>query len=287
MAINISSHAYTWLARVPSLINILLVIMIGLAAARMFWLLWPTPESSFESAPGSTNSAVVPGNGSLFDISTIANANLFGKAMPAAAAQEHEDIVNAPETRLDLTLTGVVSDRVGDRSHALIKNEDGEQGSYSLGDTIIDGVKLHDIYVSKVILERNGRYETLTLESIKNAKAIQQVTRQTISDPLARQLGKIRTQILANPALAQRYIRLQPARQNGKLIGYRIQPGPDQRLFKQAGLQSGAIVTAINGQSLRNPAQALRMLSQIATATSVALTLLHDGQQHIVTVRFQ
>lgn len=289
MGVQIPPGAQRWLARAPALLNVILVIVIGLAAARLFWLLWPAPESSLQLVPKTTGPAAVSRDaGPRFDIDTIAAAHLFGKPVLTAARQpQQEKIINAPETHLDLTLTGIVSNRSGGQSRALIEKEDGEQRSYAVGETIMPGVELHDIYVNKVILERNGRYETLTLESLKNATAVQRVAANTVSGALARQLGRIRSKILANPAIARRYIRLQPARRNGSLIGYRIFPGPQRALFRKTGLQPGAIVTAINGQPLHNPARALRLLSQVATAPRVSFTLRHNGRQRTVTVRFQ
>lgn len=289
MAVELSSNAQRWLARAPSLLNLVLVVLIGLLAARLFWLVWPAPESSLELVSGDTGSITTADNTSgSSNINTITSANLFGAPVLTAARQpEQNKIINAPETNLDLTLTGIVSNRAGGQSRALIENPEGEQGSYATGDTIISDVTLHDIYVNKVILERNGRYETLTLESVKKAKAVKRVSDGTVTGTLAQQLGRIRSKILSNPAAARRYIRLQPARQNGTLIGYRIYPGPERALFKKAGLQPGAIVTAINGQSLSNPATALRLLGKVANAPSVTFTLRHNGQQRTVTVRFE
>lgn len=288
MAVEVSPSARRWLARAPVVVNLILVVLIGLAAARLFWLLWPASEASLNPVAMSSAPAAVANNADVAaDIDTIAAASLFGTPTLAAVTEPQKKLINAPETRLDLTLTGIVADQAGGESRALIENPEGEQDTYAIGDTIISGVTLHDIYVNKVILERQGRFETLTLESIKNAQSIQRVADNTVSGTLARQLGRIRSQILANPATARRYIRLQPARQNGTLIGYRISPGPQRALFEKTGLQAGAIVTAINGRPLNNPADALRLLRQIADAPRVTFTLRHNGQQRTVTVRFE
>lgn len=288
MVVDISPGTQRWLARTPGLLNLLLVIAIALAGARLFWLLWPSPPVRIEATAQTSNAATPSNNSARVDIDTITGANLFGSPKLAAVTQQPDKIINAPETHLDLTLTGIVSNSDDNRSRALIENPDGEQGSYAVGDDIISGVKLHAIYTNKVILSRNGRYETLTLERIKKAQAIEQVAGDNvIGGGVAQQLGRIRASILANPAAARRYIRLQPARQNGSLIGYRIFPGPKRGLFKKAGLRPGAIVTAINGHALNSPATALRLLSQVATASQVTFTLQHNGRQRNVTVRFE
>lgn len=311
VSINLPAGTQRWLARAPAVLNVVLVILIGLAAARLFWQLWPASETALAiGAQASTTASGTRHADADYSMAAITGANLFGKAKPDTAALAPKQMIEAPETHLSLTLTGIVSNRAGGRSRALIKNNKDEQNSYAVGDNIISGVVLHDIYVNKVILERNGRYETLTLESVKKAQHMKRGVQQVAasddsgspslhaaagqadavpadSDNPPRQLSTIRDKILANPARAERYIRLQPARANGDLIGYSIYPGSDRGLFEQTGLQSGAIVTAINGQPLNNSAKALQLLSQIAHAPSVTLTVEYNGQPRTVTMRFE
>ncbi len=285
MAVELSRDAQRWLARLPAVANVILTVLIGLAAANLFWLAWPAPAAdvvpTVTGATGSTSEVAI-------DVDTIASAHLFGEqTLTDGARAAADEIINAPETRLNLVLTGIVSDSESGRSRALIENESNEQGSYSVGDAIASGVDLHAIYTNRVILDRNGRFETLTLESEKDAEAIQRVASNSVGPALAEDLSDVRTQILSNPASASEYIRLQPERQNGNLLGYRIYPGADKGLFEKAGLQPGELVTAINGQPLDNPAKSLRLLSELATANSASVTLRRDGQQRTITVNFE
>ena len=284
MPLELSSDAQRWLGRLPEIVNLLLVVLIGLAAARLFWQLWPAPDSALVPVVTDRARARAPE----VDIDAIASAHLFGVAAAPKKKPEPEKIIDAPETSLNLELTGIISDSSRRRSRALIKDAQNKQDSYAVGAAITRGVKLHAIYANRVILDRNGRFETLTLESLKKARELSGITRQrSVSPELAQDLGAVRQKILANPQTARRYIRLQPARQNGNLIGYRVSPGADRTLFEKAGLQSGEIVTAINGQPLDNPAASLKLLGNLAQAGSASVTLLRDGQQRTVTVNFQ
>lgn len=284
MAVELSRDAQRWLGRLPEIANIVLIILIALSAARLFWLAWPAGDNELTPAvtgPGSTNSQ------QSVDVDTIASAHLFGEQSASENAADEQEIINAPETRLNLVLTGIVSQANGERSRALIKSGREDQEGYAVSDVISSGVKLHAIYANRVILDRSGRFETLTLESVKQAKALQGVERtRTVSSKLANDLGDVREKILANPASASKYIRLQPERQNGNLVGYRVYPGADRGLFEKAGLKSGELVTAVNGQPLNNPAASLKLLSNLATADSASVTLERDGQQRTVTVNF-
>ena len=285
MAVELSRDAQRWLGRLPEVVNIVLVILIALSLARLFWLAWPAGENDL--MPATTTRADAAEQGSAVDVDTIASAHLFGEQAIKDRDAEQREIINAPETRLNLVLTGIVSEANGNRSRALIKSGRNDQDSYAVGGDIGNSVKLHAIYADRVILDRSGRYETLTLESVKQARNLTGVQRtQAVSSDLADDLGEVREKILANPANASRYIRLQPERQNGNLVGYRIYPGADRGLFEKAGLKPGELVTAVNGQPLDNPAASLKLLSNLASASSASVTLERDGQQRTVTVNF-
>lgn len=284
MAVELSRDAQRWLGRLPEIANIVLIILIALSAARLFWLAWPAGEN--ELTPATTGSSSQSSESSV-DVDTIASAHLFGEQSVTDRAAEQREIINAPETRLNLVLTGIVSENNGKRSRALIKSGRNDQAGYAVGEDVSNNVKLHAIYANRVILDRSGRYETLTLESVKQAQSLKGVKRtQTVSSDLADDLGDVRKKILSNPANASQYIRLQPERQNGNLVGYRIYPGADRGLFEKAGLKPGELVTAVNGQPLNNPAASLKLLSNLASADSASVTLERDGQQRTVTVNF-
>lgn len=285
MAMELSRDAQRWLARAPELLNLLLIVLIALSAARLFWLAWPVSDN--ELLPSTTGPATATDRDGV-DVDTIASAHLFGEQTARDGGDRQQEIIDAPETRLNLTLTGIISDSAAQRSRALIKAGNKDQAAFATGDTIDNGVTLHEIYANRVILDREGRYETLTLESVKQAREMAGVERtQRVSSELANDLGAVRQKILDNPSSASRYIRLQPERQNGNLVGYRVYPGAEKALFEKAGLEPGELVTAINGQPLDNPAASLQMLSGLASAGSASVTLERDGQQRTVTVNFE
>lgn len=286
MAVELSRDAQRWLVRAPDIANLILVVMLALAGARLFWLLWPA--SDIVIAPQTTDSQSRTASSQTLDIDAIASAHLFGQQSAADIAQAKKKVINAPETHLNLTLTGIVSDSAGKQSRALIKNPKGKQDSYRVGEGIISGVTLYAVYANRVILDRSGHYETLTLESVKAAQSMTGLRRTSaVNGQLAHNLSQVRQQILSDPSSASRYIRLRPARQNGSLVGYRIYPGADKSLFKQAGLRSGELVTAINGTPLDNPAQSLQMLGKLAHASSASVTLKRGGKTRTVQVNFK
>jgi Type II secretory pathway, component PulC len=68
------------------------------------------------------------------------------------------------------------------------------------------------------------------------------------------------------------------------LTGYRIYPGEHKNLFEGTGLHPGDLVTAINGQSLNNPAQTINLLGQLSAATQVSLTIQRGSQTQTINL---
>lgn len=273
------------LLRLPPLINLVLVVAIGLTTARLFWVLWPTETSAFPTVNLGKTAAVerVP-----VDINAITAVHLFGQsAKPDTSGQNK--IIHAPETRLDLVLTGVVASTASEtgRSRALIKHN-GEQEAYAVGDIITRNVKLHAIYPTYVILDRGGRYETLTLKQLKTKEdRVERVATNTLPEDIGATLAAVRQKILRNPSTITKYIRLQPAKRNGELIGYRIYPGPNRALFQKIGLQPGVIVTKVNGLSLTTPQKAMKALNKLASAPRITVTLKSGNNQRTISVDFK
>lgn len=286
MTYSIPRNLQPYVQRVPAVANLLLVIFLGLACARLFWLAWPVKHSLIPVAADSARQASASDNDNI-KVDQIAAANLFGEQTGPSENAATAEVINAPETQLNLVLTGIVASSRGHDSRALIKDAKNEQKPYAVGDTIIDNVKLHAIYSNRVILDRNGRYETLTLEQEKTSKKLAQKSSSAPTRGLARSLGQARAQILRDPSKAAQYLRIQPQRRNGKLAGYRIYPGSNRSLFQKAGLRPGELVTAINGQSLDNPSESLKLLGDLSQASSVTVTLERGGQTRTMTVNFQ
>lgn len=285
MTYSIPRNLQPYVQRAPAVANLVLVVFLGLACAQLFWLAWPA-NHNLTPAASNTRPAATSDNDTI-KVDQIAAADLFGEqaseAQDAAAAQ----LIDAPETQLNLVLTGIVASSHGHDSRALIKDAKNEQKPYAVGDTVIDNVKLRAIYSNRVILDRSGRYETLTLEQEKNADKLAQRSSKSTPRALARNFGQARAQILRDPSKAAQYLRIQPQRSGGKLIGYRIYPGSDRSLFQKAGLKPGELVTAINGQSLDNPSESLKLLGDLSQASSVNITLKRGDKTRTMTVNFQ
>ena len=91
----------------------------------------------------------------------IANSHLFGRADLKATAERG---VKAPETKLNLLLSGVVASRDEHQAVAFIAAGRGApEKAYGIDERLPGGAILKEIYEERVLLEYRGRMENLTL----------------------------------------------------------------------------------------------------------------------------
>ncbi len=274
--------------RLPRVAEWLLTVLIAYSAALLAWKLVPLPQSArWSPPPPAAGDAMAAPRGP--DAAAIAAAHLYGQAA-APDAPSQDQIEDAPDTRLNLSLLGILSATVERGSRALIASSDGEEKPYAIGSDVIRGVSLQAIFADRVILSRAGQLETLRLDKDAPSRAPVQTARPAAETPTgsnaAAVLSTIREELLNDPSRANQYIRMQPSSSGGQLRGYRIYPGRDRAVFNAAGLRPGDLVTEVNGIQLNDASTALQMLGQLSSATSLTVVVERGGQPQTVNVNF-
>ena len=270
----------------PALAAALFAILLGRAAADLVWTLVPVPESARwqppPAAPAAPRSADSP------EAAAAASAGLFGRYQ--APATGDTQLLSAPDTPLNMTLIGLLADDREQYSRALIQ-QNGEEGSFAVGDDVARGVTLQAIFPDRVILSRNGRLETLRLERDQpgtggdSAPPPVAMAEERPSTPGGLpSMSQIRDEVLKDPGKASDYVRIQPANVGGQLKGYRVYPGKDRSAFTAAGLRPGDLVTSVNGVQLDDPAKALQMLGDLGGAGQVNLVVERGGQSQNISI---
>lgn len=267
--------------RMPVAVNVLLVLALAATLARLAWALVPLPESArWRPAPALPVMTLTPAPSS-FNLTSLLEANLFG----VYQADPTTDLANAPETRLNLTLLGILAGYAAEDSRALI-GDGSDEKPYAVGDEVAAGTTLEAIYADRVVLMRRGKPETLRLnkDSPSNYSPAAAAAPAAPASEVGATLASVREQILQDPSKASQFIRVQPATQDGQMRGYRIYPGQDRQLFGAVGLRPGDVVTAVNGIQLDNAQRALQMLNDLSRANNLVLTVERGGQQQTVNV---
>lgn len=102
----------------------------------------------------------------------------------------------------------------------------------------------------------------------------------------ANNLADFRKAVLNNSSRLLEVASAQPYEENGKFIGFKLQPGSNVAMFNQVGLQPGDIATSVNGTVLDSPAAGMRALQGVANATQLTLGIIRGGQPTTVSVSF-
>ena len=269
--------------RLPPLAQLLLALLLGILAARWVWALIPVPETARWQPVAAAPASPAPQSRSGPDVEAIVAAQLFGpyQAQPVGA----DALETAPDTRLSLTLMGILSG-TPEESRALIANSGGEEKPYAIGDDVVTGASLQAIFFDRVILSRNGQLETLRLNRDAPSAGGGEYVRPVAAAGGSAMLGQIREQILTDPTKASNFIRVQPANVNGQLRGYRVYPGREREAFTESGLRPGDLVTSINGIQLDDNQKALQMLGDLSRAGSISVTVERGGQQQTLNFSF-
>ncbi|WJG09294.1 type II secretion system protein GspC [Aliiglaciecola sp. LCG003] len=283
------SHIWLQISKYQSQLSLVVVILLVLYLlaflADMTWRLIPSPQSSFaQSTQTNTNLPQKKTDNGRINLAQLKSLNLFGD-LTATPEEVKEEVTDAPETKLNLTLTGVVASDDANISAAIIQNK-GLQNTYGIEDEI-DGTNatLHEVYADRVIIKNGPRRETLMLDGIEygSEKPVFQPPMTSIADGetidkeeyklLSPEIAESTRELQRSPTSFMDYIQITPHTPNGQLVGYRIAPGKNPILFKGAGFVAGDIVTEINGLDLTDPQQALEAMAELSEAQALQLTI--------------
>lgn len=284
--------------------QLLLIILLGAVVladlARLVWLAIPAHKAA-PVAVTPINVAVATTNkgSSNVDIEKMAGWHLFGEVgvQPHAAAVVEEQ---AQDTTLNLQLLGVISSSEQTMARAFIMT-DGRQQQFAVGEQLPGPGKvvLSKVLVDRVIIDNNGRFETLWLYDPNAASALK-LPQPAVAAPASTstvdmrdnagvtQLAQnYRNQLYKNPGSLADVIQVAPASEGGKLIGYRINPGRDPAQFARFGLKPGDVVTAINDVRLDDPQRALELYNLLRTQSEASITVRRGSEEVVLMVSLQ
>lgn len=245
-------------------------------------LVLPTPSAALQSGPPTaalTRSAY----------ELIVQRDIFDPYKPppppAAPAPVSLD--------LHLTLLGT-SLLTKSKPYAIVEDQNTHvQNVYRLDEEIPDAGRLIKVEKTRVLIDHGGQVVALEVPSNglpaapslaarmprfahifpRNANDVHPVGRnQFVIDRSAVQrnlqnLGQVFTEMRALPNLS-----------NGQTDGFRLSEIQGGSIFQQMGLQNGDVVTAVNGQALNDPTQAIALFNTLRNSNSINLTVMRGGQ---------
>jgi general secretion pathway protein C len=213
-----------------------------------------------------------PGPTRALDLAAITNAHLFG-----AAPAPKQDGANAPQTSIPLVLTGTIAGNDPQTGLAILGQTAQTAQVHVVGDSVPGGAKLHSIYTDRVVIDRDGQLESLTLprQLAGNAPPPSSAALQGDNSSLER----MRRMISEQPGLLADVMRPQPVMDHGRMNGFRVYPGRDRMAFMRLGLRPGDQVTAINGTPLDDRDRGEQILHTLGSSSEAHVTVIRNGQQ--------
>ena len=270
------------------IINLLLILWIASMLATLTWELL-SPAASIDGTEVVTELAPVPVNPDRQLISQMPSWHLMGVALQGTQPVQTNTPVEAPETKLNLILRGALASNNPEHARAIIADPRGKEEQYAVGEQLPGNAELSEIHPDRVILKRNGRFETLRLPRDKkssNTVASRRVSSRPTASPRQR-LNSARQQLKQGRTNLPNLVRATPKRgANGKTIGYTLSPGRDRDLFEQVGLQAGDVAIQINDIKLDNPTNSARALKSMQSGDSASVTVMRNGQEEVLSLEW-
>jgi general secretion pathway protein C len=271
------------------LINLLLAAFLGYQAVFAGLQGYkPLNNATPAALPKSSSASTVASSTepTPLNLSPVLDARLFGEASQTNNSAARTTQI-PPDTKLSLKLLGIYHNPDPQQSLAMISTAENKSGLYHIGKAVSNGAVLSEVHPKYVILQRGDRYETLRLLGAGNP-TLNPVAPQNANKPSpARQLGNLQRQLATNPEALGKLLRVDPANENGKFIGFKLSAGQDPSLMAQFELQAGDILTSVNGIELDSPLKGFSIVQQLSTANQVTLQIMRQGQMRTLSFNIE
>jgi len=287
----------SWLAN--SVLFVLCCYLLADAANEVFAaLLTPTAED-VARGPAPT----VRARRDWADREIILKRNLFNASLLAPAIPDDEPVEDLEPTRLPLRLLGTAAATPADLSWAAVEDEDERRTVVVRVGDAIQGASVQRIERRRIVLSENGVLRELVLDEQTVASRPEPPRRGRGAvarrNPRARlrpgspserveKLADDRFQMdredvddmMRNPANLFSQARILPKYEEGEMVGLQINAIKPGSFFEEVGIQSGDVVTELNGVAIDSPQQSARILTEFSQADTLSIGVTRaDGSK--------
>lgn len=278
--------------RLRALVHVLLILLLAYSLAQLSWRLLPAVEQQGLLPTPTLLGKAVPRSVNNSRVQQLPGWHLFGEVPKQVVAPELAPI-DLPETNLKLTLRGLIASPDQNEARAIVAGPSGKEDFYKIGDKLPGNVELKEIHADRIVIQRGGRYETLKLpkESLgivskRSASRSASQRRNTRVAPRRQpsSLRQFRDTLLNDPQKIADLVSIQPARKNGRFVGYKLQPGRDAGFMTRYGLLPGDVVTSVNGVELDSPSKGFGLMKSLSSASTLDLVVDRNGVKQRFTL---
>lgn len=295
--------------KIATAFNIVLIILMSLTVANAVLVIMDAANPP-SAKPRNTDQADTRRDNRTYKVS---NLELFGKAEAVTSAPQ---VIDAPETRLNLELQGVFIADDESQSTAIVgeKNKTGEL--YGIGDRLPGNSRLAAVFVDHVLIRRGSRMEKLMFadtryrikktnpeprrgrtisgglsdseragldkirDRVRNRSASVPVTQQHAGS--RRSVAEVTNRLKNNPVATLGEAGI-TAVAEGESKGYRIGQNA-QDAIRQAGLQPGDVILSVNGRPVGSAANDQALIDQVMASSRVRVEVKRGSRRFFLTV---
>lgn len=260
---------------------LLLMLLIYLAfwSAKLIWMMFTPDNSTPIMLPAKvevTKSNVVS------RASQLPRYHLFGEV--GAQIKKVEDKPKAaPKTNLRLVLKGVFTSTNASSAGAIIEEIGKKADYYGVGDKVPGNAVLEEVYSDRVLLNRNGRLETLAFAEKKSNKDSQSIAKVSKPKPKAKKSSS--SQVVETPEQfigeATRRLAENPEQALGSVglkasdSGYVYQGG--NPMLAGLNLKKGDVIRSVNGHALGDVQKDKALMQSLYEQGSLEVEVERNG----------
>lgn len=287
-----STNAAIWLARLPTLLSVLLALMAAWLLVRLLWLLIVGPTVDYEALESAD------ALDSSTSMSTPASSRSVAWSLFASDdTRQSEQAARLPVDDSQLSLVGVVYTRgptvEGQATgYAVIRGASSGDQIFQVGEALPDGRTIEQIEPNAVVLTGPQGRRVLSLDERRDAALADtspdaSAAGEAAADELDWAQG-VGVASLGGLTGAPGSSSVDSDRQGVAMVrvpsgGYRLRPGPQAEWFVQAGLEINDVLLAINGQPIEAQLQSggdlTEWVGRIMQGERIALTVDRNGQR--------
>ena len=192
---------------------------------------------------------------------------------------------------------------------AIMSLANGEQKTYSEGESIADQVKVLEIFADKVVVENRGVKQEIFLSDGENTTVAQGSGSQQIpqsgnigsnspqpneSTPPRRgenlgqqDLRRLRNDVMNDVSILAQYSAPEPLLMDGEVKGFRLHLSNRLRLLYQVGFRPGDVITELNGVRLNDPDTIQQTLYNFIGSEQLAVSVMRGQEEETFRYSFE
>ena len=208
----------------------------------------------------------------------------FNRKLTDGPTTQMQIVQDAPETTLNLVLTGMIS---GPNGIAILKKSDEKQKSYKVGELIYPGVVLQSVQKNYIIIDVDGKIQRLTF----NREEITGLSYR--NDDLKSNKGLNKESLVTRSSdfdvdLLFQNLSLRRVSEAGKLRGYSIKQNQPNMDLTKLGFLKEDIITAIDGVDITSGSpNFIKLFEQSRKSGNVVMTIIRNGKTKKIKIGLQ